>query len=110
MIPDDPAFVALLEGGADMKRFALVLAFSLGACGKGSAPPEQAPKASAPATSAIPTMASKPMAMERMIPVPTDKAQLKRMLTMGYTVHEDHMHSPGVNECAFDKTGGSVVH
>ena len=92
-----------------MKRFALVLALSLGACGKGAAPPVQAPKASAPATSAIPTMASKPMAMERMIPVPTDKAQLKRMLTMGYTVHEDHMHPPGVQECAFDKTGGSVV-
>ena len=92
-----------------MKRFALVLAISLGACGKGAAPPVQAPKASAPATSAMPTMASKPTAMERMIPVPADKAQLKRMLTMGYTVHEDHMHPPGVKECAFDKAGGSVV-
>jgi len=92
-----------------MKRIALVLAFSLTACGKDAAPPVQSPKASAPATSAMPTMASKPKTMERMIPVPTDKAQLKRMLTMGYTVHEDHMHPPGVKECAFDKAGGSVV-
>jgi len=92
-----------------MKRIALVLAFSLTACGKDAAPPVQTPKASAPATSAMPTMASKPKTMERMIPVPTDKAQLKRMLALGYTVHEDHMHPPGVNECAFDKAGGSVV-
>ena len=92
-----------------MKRIALVLAFSLTACGKDAAPPVQSPKASAPATSAMPTMASKPKTMERMIPVPTDKAQLKRMLALGYTVHEDHMHPPGVKECAFDKAGGSVV-
>jgi len=92
-----------------MKRIALVLAFSLTACGKDAAPPVQTPKASAPATSAMPTMASKPKTMERMILVPTDKAQLKRMLAMGYTVHEDHMHPPGVKECAFDKAGGSVV-
>ena len=92
-----------------MKPFALVLAFSLTACGKDAAPPVQSPKASAPATSAMPTMASKPKTMERMILVPTDKAQLKRMLAMGYTVHEDHMHPPGVKECAFDKAGGSVV-
>jgi hypothetical protein len=47
--------------------------------------------------------------MERMIPVPKEQAQLQRMLAMGYTVHEDHMHPPGVKECAFDKAGGSVV-
>jgi hypothetical protein len=92
-----------------MNRFALVLALILSACGKSAAPPDQASKASALVTNAMPTMASKPTAMERMIPVPTDKAQLKRMLAMGYTVHEDHMHPPGVKECAFDKTGGSVV-
>lgn len=43
-----------------------------------------------------------------MIPVPADKAQLERMLAMGYTVHEDHMHAPGVKECPFNM-GGSVV-
>ena len=92
-----------------MKRFALVLIFCLSACGKGVAPPVQAPKSSAPVTSSMPTMASRPKTMEGMIPVPTDKAQLKRMVAMGYTVHADHMHPPGVKECALDKTGGSVV-
>jgi hypothetical protein len=31
------------------------------------------------------------------------------MLAMGYTVHDDHMHPPGVKECPLDKEGGSVV-
>lgn len=92
-----------------MTRLGIVLALTLAACGKGSAPPAQAPKSSAPGTSVLPTVAAKPAAMERMIPVPADKAQLKRMLAMGYTVHEDHMHPPGVKECAFDKAGGSIV-
>ena len=48
------------------------------------------------------------MAQAAMIPVPSDKVQLERMLTMGYTVHEDHLHSPGVKECPFNM-GGSVV-
>lgn len=92
-----------------MKRLATVLALTLMACGKGSAPTVKAPKSSAPATGALPTVAATPAAMERKIPIPADKAQLKRMLAMGYTVHEDHMHPPGVKECAFDKATGSVV-
>jgi hypothetical protein len=28
---------------------------------------------------------------------------------MGYTVHNDHMHPPGVRECPLDKAGASVV-
>jgi len=43
-----------------------------------------------------------------MIPVPADKQQLDRLIAMGYTVHEDHMHPPGVKECPFNM-GGSVV-
>ena len=34
-----------------------------------------------------------------MIPIPKDQAQLKRLLAMGYTVHEDHLHAPGVTSC-----------
>jgi hypothetical protein len=56
-----------------------------------------------------PTAGAKPVAMAKMIPIPKDKAQLDRMLAMGYTVHEDHMHPPGVKECAFDKGAGSVI-
>jgi hypothetical protein len=43
-----------------------------------------------------------------MLVVPKDKSQLQRMLAMGYTVHEDHMHPPGVKECPFNM-GGSIV-
>jgi hypothetical protein len=34
-----------------------------------------------------------------LLPVPQDRAQLERMLSMGYTVHEDHLHAPGVTAC-----------
>ena len=34
-----------------------------------------------------------------MIPMPKDKAQLKRLLAMGYTIHDDHLHAPGVIGC-----------
>jgi predicted flap endonuclease-1-like 5' DNA nuclease len=34
-----------------------------------------------------------------MIPIPKDRAQLKRLLAMGYTIHEDHLHAPGVTSC-----------
>lgn len=33
------------------------------------------------------------------IPMPKDKAQLQRLLAMGYTIHEDHLHAPGVTSC-----------
>lgn len=93
-----------------MRRFAMLFLFILEACGKQAGPArDQQVGKPADATSALPTIAPKPAAMERMIPVPKDKAQLNRMLAMGYTVHEDHMHPPGVKECAFDKAGGSVV-
>ena len=92
-----------------MKRLALVLILTLTACGEGSAPPAQAPRSSVSAANGLPSAAATPAAMESKMPVPADKAQLKRMLAMGYTVHEDHLHPPGVKECAFDKAGGSVV-
>lgn len=94
-----------------MRRFAILLLFGLGACGKDADPSaaQQAdkPRASMPAANSAP--GAMPAAMEKMIPVPKDKAQLDRMLAMGYTVHEDHMHPPGVKECAFDRGGGSVI-
>jgi len=93
-----------------MKVLLMVLVLGLAACGKQAAAPahEQSAKR-APAAVPMSSMPAKPAAMEKMIPVPADKAQLNRMLAMGYTVHEDHMHPPGVKECAFDKAGGSVV-
>ena len=62
--------------------------------------------ASTPTAQAMPGKA--PMEM-KLIPIPKDKAQLARLIAMGYTVHRDHMHPPGVKSCPFDKSGGSVI-
>jgi hypothetical protein len=99
-----------------MRRIALLLV--LGACGCGKEaeqaaqqPPAQAPRAAAAAAPMAPqsSVAGAPATMKpAMLEVPKDKSQLQRMLAMGYTVHEDHMHPPGVKECPFNM-GGSIV-
>lgn len=92
-----------------MKWFTFLLCLGLGACGKSDdSAPKQEVAAPAVATVAGQPSASKAAAMQP-ISVPKDKAQLDRMVAMGYTVHEDHMHPPGVKECALDKAGGSVI-
>lgn len=40
-----------------------------------------------------------PQKQSLMLPIPKDHAQLERLLAMGYTVHEDHLHAPGVTSC-----------
>ena len=95
-----------------MRWFAILLLVGLAGCGKQAGQPvqKQAAKSdSASVATAQSTASAQPAAMETMIPVPKDKAQLDRMLAMGYTVHEDHMHPPGVKECPMDKAAGSVV-
>jgi len=82
------------------------------ACGKeaegnfAQAPAKPASTAATGAQSMVP--GKQAAAKAAMIPVPADKQQLHRLLAMGYTVHEDHMHPPGVKECPFNM-GGSVV-
>ena len=94
-----------------MRKFAILLLFATCACGKqAERQVQQSSKASAitgaaAAESAMPGKTSAAM----LIAVPKDKAQLDRLLAMGYTVHKDHMHPPGVKECPLDKAGGSVV-
>jgi hypothetical protein len=43
-----------------------------------------------------------------VLEVPDDKQQLKRLLALGYTVHEDHLHPPGMKQCPFNMGGGVV--
>ncbi|HVM21874.1 MAG TPA: hypothetical protein VM308_01040 [Sphingomicrobium sp.] len=94
-----------------MRRTAIVLALLLWGCGRGGDAPASAPEAqpgpAAADTMAAPAGGQSPM-KAALIEVPGDKQQLERMLAMGYTVHEDHMHAPGVKECPFNM-GGSVV-
>ena len=95
-----------------MTRVTIVLLLALAACGKHSdrnaAQAPTKPVALPSAAAGQSAMPAKPAEM-KMIPIPKDKAQLARLLTMGYTVHNDHMHPPGVKSCPFDKNGGSIV-
>ena len=40
-----------------------------------------------------------PVQQAQLVSVPKDPAQLKRLESLGYTVHEDHLHAPGVTTC-----------
>lgn len=95
-----------------MKWIAMVLVLALAACGKQT----DRKAAQAPTAAAMPNLPAKQSAMPgkampemQLIPIPKDKAQLARLIAMGYTVHNDHMHPPGVKSCPFDKQGGSVI-
>jgi hypothetical protein len=94
-----------------MKWIAILLLFGIGSCGRQAdpVPHQQTSKPDLPSIAATQSMVGAKQAAMHSIPVPKDKAQLDRMLAMGYTVHEDHMHPPGVKECPLDKAGSSVV-
>lgn len=96
-----------------MKRFVMILLLGLACCGRqadlsGAQAPVAKPIAF-PATAAQSAMPVKAGAEMKLIPIPKDKAQLARLISMGYTVHNDHMHPPGVKSCPLDKNGASVV-
>ena len=67
----------------------LVLVFALAACGR---QPAQEKRAEAPPAAA-------PMQQAAMVSLPKDPASVKRLEAMGYTVHDDHLHAPGVSSC-----------
>jgi hypothetical protein len=93
-----------------MKLLPAILLLGLASCGE-AGDDRTAQRSAQPAAAAAPAelVASKPAtAQAAMIPVPDDKTQLDGMLAMGYTVHEKHMHAPGVKACPFNM-GGSVV-
>ena len=95
-----------------MRWFAILLFVGLGACAEQADPvdnQETAKPAASSSMAATQSMMGAKQAAMHTIAVPKDKAQLDRMLAMGYTVHDDHMHPPGVKECPLDKEGGSVV-
>lgn len=97
-----------------MKWLAIVLVLGAAGCAKHS---HQQNAQTAPATSVPPpntramqsSMPVKAGAEMQLIPIPKDKTQLARLVSMGYTIHENHMHPPGVKSCPFDKKGGSVI-
>ena len=88
-----------------MRLFVALLVLGAAACGQQPEPTE-AVVATAPADTAL----APPIAAEKSmwVPMPDDKAQLLRLETMGYTVHDDHLHLPGVKACPMDMSGGPV--
>ena len=96
-----------------MKRVAALLVLCAGACGDendrvAQQPPAHGPVLAAPAAPQMGAGGNSAATKMAMIEVPADKQQLDRLLAMGYSVHEDHMHPPGTKECPYDM-GGSVV-
>jgi hypothetical protein len=93
-----------------MRRTSMLLVLWLCGCGKAADPPPRQPAAQPAALAPVPQpMASKPAAAKMaMIEVPADKRQLERLLAAGYTVHDKHMHPPGVKNCPFEMGGGVV--
>ena len=85
----------------------LVTLLVLGAAACGQQPePKEVVVAPAPADLAL----APPVAPRKsmLVPMPDDKAALQRLEAMGYTVHDDHLHLPGVKTCPMDMSGGPV--
>lgn len=94
-----------------MRRMSVMLILTLCACGKAAdrTPRDPAAQPPVPAPIAQSNMpGNRATAKMAMMEVPSDKRQLERLVAMGYTVHENHLHPPGVKSCPFDM-GGSVV-
>ena len=89
-----------------MYKLFLVAVLALAACSQQKDDQAQQ-KAPAPAAPSAPAPPAAPAGMGTatvskpalMIPMPKDPAQLKRLVAMGYTPHEDHLHAPGVTSC-----------
>ena len=91
-----------------MRRLAALLVLGLVGCGEpeatdaGGAPSTALPSApqSTVAGTPAPTKAS-------LLAVPQHELELQRMIDLGYTVHDDHLHPPGAKECPL--MGGDIV-
>ncbi|MGI8932382.1 MAG: hypothetical protein ACR2FK_08405 [Sphingomicrobium sp.] len=86
----------------------LVALFVIGLLGCGQQPEANKDAATVQAPAAMPraqpTMAQK----STVVPIPAEKAQLQRLEAMGYTVHDTHLHLPGVKECPMDMAGSPI--
>ena len=97
-----------------MRGCAVVLAMGLCACSEAEREPQRSPAEVAAPSAAVPMGPQSKIAGKTaptkaaLLEVPDDKQQLDRLLAMGYTVHDEHLHSPGTKECPFDMGGGVV--
>lgn len=75
----------------------IVAALLLGAC----APEGEATRdeAAAPAGEVAAQAQPVPRQSSMLMSVPGDPEALRKLEAMGYTVHDDHLHAPGVTAC-----------
>jgi hypothetical protein len=95
-----------------MKHFATLTLLAVAACGKqpeASRTPAGKGPVSLPASGAPQSAMRGKEGEMKLIPIPKDKAQLARLESLGYTIHNDHMHPPGVKSCPLDKSGASLI-
>ena len=89
-----------------MNRFLLLTLIATAGCAQESDRGEPPPPS--PAQEVAVPMQPKVTKTEAVLPLPEDKAQLERMVTMGYTPHDDHLHPPGVKECPISMGGDPI--
>lgn len=77
-------------------RILFVTVLALAACSEQREPEAPAPAAGAEVPAAASATAPQTSPLMAM---PEDPEALKRLQAMGYTVHEDHLHAPGVTSC-----------
>lgn len=80
-------------------RYLTLLILGLSACGSQEAAQKSRLAEEAPAIANAARMATTPAQSSMLMAVPTDKERLKQLAAMGYTVHDDHLHPPGVAAC-----------
>jgi uncharacterized lipoprotein YmbA len=78
-----------------MRLFMIGSALLMAACDQ----QEQRHAAQVPNAPDIPALSAGQSKAALMIAIPKDPDALRKLVKMGYTMHEDHLHAPGVTSC-----------
>ncbi len=70
----------------------------LTACAQETEPERAEQKSSAPPPAMAPAQ-PQPGQSSALMSIPEDPQALAKLEAMGYTIHEDHLHAPGVTNC-----------
>ena len=87
-----------------MRQILLLIALGTVGCDREEQRTAAPPKTTAVELPKAPT--SKPPAT---IAMPSDQAELDRMILAGYTPHGTHLHPPGVKECPLTQGSEAVM-
>lgn len=82
-----------------MRILAGLILLGLSACAPDAEAETEPAAQPAMATIEIPGAATSVPTKARLMDMPDDPQAVRRLEAMGYTVHEDHLHAPGVNSC-----------